>query len=512
MKKNISITTPEAFQATVAQMEAKSRRLKGIRKGRSLSAVLNILYALAAALLSVCVLFTDVNLEGAQPAEAFSHIPDFVDKAGLWTWGLFPEGTPSYICLAVLLGSCLVFGLITGLIFRLIPFRGKQLRSKGGETPEEQINSALTLADSLKSTCYGAQDVYFTGIILVAFLVPVVVLILPIVSIVRAMWALSWSAILFGVLTTLVQMFLPLCLLLFVVFLVCFGVTYAQEWVSSLFGKTRDWVPVRKALEAYLEQVKKEAEEQHKRELEAVAEKAIAQMIAGDGAKALRTLDPVVKKAPDADVIKRVIKLLFGKQDSAMRLSLLEEKTEKYHYASLRSYIEDRQAEARQLLTAEAEEKYPLALEQLEKENYEEAMSLLVAAHAVDYRDGVALHSYAKSKHELSYNKAALRDDILHGLEKSMESPEMEILCRAQVDYINDVIAEEERRFQERLQAKKAAEAAEAAYWVAKTRGYCTYKVGDRCCRLCNIDNFPPLCTYHDKPDDMWLCSDRKLS
>ena len=68
--------------------------------------------------------------------EAFSHIPAFFVNAGKWALGLFPDEWNDWLCLPILLCGIPVSGLVTGLVFRWIPFKGKADKVEG-ETPAE---------------------------------------------------------------------------------------------------------------------------------------------------------------------------------------------------------------------------------------------------------------------------------------------------------------------------------------------------------------------------------------
>jgi len=511
MKNQNTPITHESFPSFVKQVEAEGARLNALKISRTLATVLNAVMSCMLILLAVSVLFCGIDdmkigaeklplsIERVPLKEAVTHyIPDFFDNVAHGVMNLLPDGFDKWwICVLLLLVLIPVSGVISGLIFRWIPFKGK--RENFGEDAEKAL-------EDLKKRLWFIKCEVTMGIYVAAIVAAVAVLALPIVSICRAIAEHSMSSVfaggLFELFALIVVLLIALCLLGFG----AFWLAEKQEWVTSLFYRSSCLDAYSAQLKDYQELLKKEQEVKHETWAQETEVQAIELLIAGKLSAALKLLDQLGDEAQDGYYIKKMAEELVEDEPNVWDwCRWLDWDGEKIKSEKLRAFLGKRQAHSREKLLELAEKEYPKALELLEKKDYEEARGYLRAADAIDYRDGVAL--FALSEYEAGHTRVYswVIERLTYGISKGIESEKLDVKCRSTLELVGIYQREE--------QEKKAAEArAEEAYWLEQGRQAnmtCKYKQGDYCCRYCTLDNFPPLCFYRDRPRDMYMCDKR---
>lgn len=504
MKKTI---THESFPQFVENLENRGTKLHGLEIGRTLASVLNMLISNILMLLVVCVVYCTEDGKGMPVKEAFTHIPSFFHKACQWAMDLLPAGLSKWwICLIFLLLVIPVTGIVAGLIFRWIPFKGKAVKVEG-ETPVDRTDNAIKLAKTLRSKYLIMID----GLTFGPYVAPVVTglaaLALPIISVCRAGAGLSWYMVLIAVVAMLFQMFFLLAVVLCVLCFAAFGLTFIQEWITGLFYRGVGFKKEMAQLEEYRKFLDQEAEDDHKRFVAKTEAEAVELLINGKLAAALKTLSKIEDEAKDAYYIKEMADMLSKDDPAVWRLKRwLNWSEEDIKSQALQAFLREQQENNRQKLLKIAEEDYPKALESLENEDYKEAIEYLMAAEAVDYRDGVALHALADFHAGRRFAYGTVIKMLTHGIEKGMESEKWEVRC---LGTINQAKEAQRREKQEEEERKKAEE----AYWLevgGQANMTCPHEVNGYCCRYTTLDNFPHKCYYIDRRRDMWMCSDRK--
>lgn len=508
MKKTPPAITHESFPAFVDKMEQDSPRLSGQKLGRTLASILNVLFAAVLVLLTVCILYNSEDPATMEPATALSHIPDFFRNAGDWALGLFPEGFSFWLAMPILLVAIPVTGVISGLAFRFIPFRGKKLTAEPADTLTARVDNAIAYAQLLHKR-YNLVTDYYTGYIIVsAVAAGVAVLALPIVSVCRATAGEEWYIVLASVVEMLIGMLFLLLVVLCVLCFVTFWLAVAQEWVTSLFYRGHDFKTEEALLKDYRALLDKEAQNAHAAEIAAVEAQAIAQMIAGKCDAARGTLTLVESEALDARVIREVADTLEQAQENVDGwIAWLKWSAEEIHSETLRAFVTERQTACRRELMACAEAEYPTALEQLAGGDYAAAADRLRAADAVDYRDGAALYTLAEYCAGRTVLHSVVIERLTRGLEKGMEE-RFALLCRQAISRAEEAL-EERRRERARL-AREEEERQQAIGAYIIDHFTCEYLVNGQCCRYCTIDNFPPPCYYVGRSRDQYMCSKRK--
>ncbi len=508
MKKTPPAITHESFPAFVAQLEEESTRLKGRAFARALASILNVLFAAVIVLLTVCIIYNSEDPETMEPATAFSHIPDFFRNAGDWALGLFPEGFSFWLAIPILLVAIPVTGVISGLVFRFIPFRGKKLTAEPADTLTARVDNAIAYAHLLHNR-YNLVTDYYTGYTFAsAVAAGVAVLALPIISVCRANPDEEWYMVLAEIVVTFIALFWLILVLLCVLCFVTFWLAVAQEWVTSLFYRGRDYTAEEEQLKAYRALLDQEAADAHAAEIAAVEEQAIAQLIGGKCDAARGTLKLVESEALDARVIRAVADAIEQTQEDVDGwIAWLQWSAEEIHSETLRAFVTERQAACLRELTACAEEEYPQALELLADGDYAAAADRLRAADAVDYRDGAALYTLAEYCAGRTAQHGAVIERLTRGLEKGMEE-RFALLCRQAISRAEEAL-EERRREQERLAREEEERQLAIGHYIIE-HFTCEYLVNGQCCRYCTIDNFPPPCYYVGQSRDQYMCSRRK--
>lgn len=514
----------ETFPRYIENLEARGTKLNGQKIGRTLASVLNMLLCSILTVLIVCVLYcTEDPKEMLTQEAAFTHIPGFFRKASQWAMGLLPAGLDKWwICLIALVCAIPLTGLVSGLIFRFIPFKGKAVKAEEGQTPEERTDNALKLIDQLRSKYNEVTDYFTFSLYVTPVVAGLAVLGLPITSVILANKGAQWHMILGHVLVMLIQLFFLLLITLCVLCFVVFFLALAQEWVTSLFycGRRKSFKTAVADLENYkklLEEEEKQRQEDAKqariREVAAIQDQAVDALIAGNADRALEQIAGVEDEAKDASAIKTIADCLTKKPDTKTWITFVDLDVKSMESEKLRKFVEGLQKESRQMLQQIAPEEYAKAEALMAQGEYIRAIPHLRPAVKIDYRDAVAYHALAvlTSRNNPSDYKW-IANDLVHGLNKGMENEEMEEICKTALDNIDKCWKEDRRREQEAREAREAAKAAEEAYWLEVGRQAnmsCQYKQGDYCCRYTTLDNFPHKCYYLDRPRDMYRCSDR---
>ncbi len=520
MKNENKPITHESFPSFVKQLEAAGTRLNGLKISRTLATVLNTLMSCILVILAVSVLFcgiddmeigaekVPISVEKVPTKEVFTHyIPAFFDEASLWVMKLLPDGLDRWwICFLLLFVMIPVTGLFSGLIFRWIPFKGKIEKLEVTGT-QEDVEAATELLADLKKRLWNITCEVTTGIYISAIVAGVAILALPIISLCRAIGEHSLSKTLAGTsfdLFALILIFLvALCLLGFA----AFWLAEKQEWVTSLFYRSRHLNEYSAQLSDYRELLKKEAEEKHKTQVQETETQAVDLLISGKISAALKLLDQLGNEAKDRQYIEKMAEALVEDKPNVWTwCGWLDWDEEKINSEKLRAFLCEQQEHSRKKLLEFAEKEYPKALALLEKKDYEGAREYLRAADAVDYRDGIAL--FALSEFEAGHARvyAWVIERLTYGITKGIESEKLEVKCRSALNLAETYQREEKER-------KEAERRAEEAYWLEIGRQAnmtCKYKQGDYCCKSCTLDNFPPLCFYRNRPRDMYMCDKRK--
>lgn len=403
MKNENKPITHESFPAFVKQVEAEGTRLNGLKISRTLATVLNALVSCILILLAVSVLICGIDdAEIKAPIiEAVTHyVPDFFDQAGLWAMSLLLDGLDKWwICVLLLLVMIPVSGLISGLIFRWIPFKGKDEKYQAADAAEGVETVAGILTDLGKRLWFIECEVT-TGIYVVGIVAAVATLALPIVSICRSFGeeSIIWST--FDVCAVAVILFIALCLLGFGTF----WLAEKQEWVTSRFYRSSRLDVYSAQLNEYRELLKKEAEEHHQAQVRETEVQVVELLISGKISAALKLLDQLGDEAQDGYYIKKMAEALVEDEPDVWDWrGWLDWDGEEIKSEKLRAFLGKQQEQSREKLLALAEREYPKALELLEKKNYEEAREYLRAADAIDYRDGIAL--FALSEYEAGHTR-----------------------------------------------------------------------------------------------------------
>lgn len=513
MKKASPAITHDSFPQFVTQLENDSIRLNGQWIGRILASCLNVLLGSVIVTLVTCILYNSIPAEEFFVPYAVSHIPAFFRAAGEWALGLFPDGFNMWIAIVILLCAIPVSGLLTGAIFRFIPFRGKAMAAEPADTLAARTDNVDALIRQLQGI-HGAMTEYFTfGVYVTPIVAGVAVLALPIASVCLANAGAEWYMVVAEVLAALMgPIFLPLFLLLVVACVLCFAAFWlavAQEWVTSLFYRGHSFKEEQAQLTEYRALQEQEAADAHAAEVAAIEAQAIEQMLSGKPGAALGTLKLVENEAPDAWHIKWTVDMLAqDAEDVDVWIRWLEQDAESVRSQTLRAFLCERQAYCRERLQQLAEAEYPQALAALEGGDYGEAADRLRAADVMDYRDGVALFTLAEYCAGRTHQHKRIIERLTHGIDKGMESDKWELQCRQAIKRAEDALEriEWERREQER--AKEAAMLEMGRQIIENF--HCEYLVDGYCCRYCTIDNFPPGCYYVGKSRDQYMCDRRK--
>lgn len=500
--------THENFPQFITALENAGAQIKGRRFGRILASIVNAIISCAVSVLTVCAICALVDPEAMSPPEAFSHIPEFFLKAGKWALGLFPEDWNDWLCLPVMLCAIPVSGLVTGLIFRWIPFQGKADKVEG-ETPTEKTDKAIELANKLRSKYLDTINEFTYGTMVAAAVVGVAILALPIISVCRAAEGMLWYMVLASVVIMLLQMCIILCIALCVFCFCVFWLAFAQEWVTSLFYRCNGFKKELQLLEDYRKLLEQEEKADHEAQIARIENEAIGQLRNGKLAAALKTLSSIEEEAKDQYYIREMVQSLAEeKRDVDDWCRWLKWKEEDIHAEALRAFLREEQERCRQKLLKRAEEDYPKALQCLEEEDFREAATYLKAADAIDYRDGVALLAYTDLYGGYSYLHDSIIKRLTYGMEKGIETEKWEIRC------LNALKRAEEGKREAELAAFIAEQEREKAMQALGKQIIdnftCEYLVNGYCCRYTTIDNFPHGCYWVGRPRDMYTCSDRR--
>ncbi len=518
--KNIPITH-EGFPSFVKQLESAGTRLNGLKISRTFATALNTLMSCILVILAVSVLFcgiddmeigaekVPISVEKVPTKEVFTHyIPAFFDEASLWVMKLLPDGLDQWwICFPLLLVMIPVTGLLSGLIFRWIPFKGKTVKIEVAGTREDEAQTATVLLTDLGKQLWNITCEVTTGTYFSAIVAGIAILALPIISLCRASSEISLISILFGNIfgffSLIFVIFIALCLLCFA----AFWLTEKQEWVTSLFYRSHDIKKYSALLSDYQTLLKNEAEENHKAQVLETESEVVDLLISGKISNALKLLDQLGNEAKDKHSIEKMAEaLVVDKPDVWTWCGWLDWDIEKINSEKLRTFLCEQQEHSRNKLLELAEIEYPKALALLEKQDYEGARAYLKAADAVDYRDGIALFALSEFESGNTRVYSWVIERLNYGIKKGIESEKMDVKCRSALNSAETYQREENEQ-------KAAAKRAEEAYWLEIGRQInmtCKYKQGDYCCRYSTLDNFPPLCFYRNNPRNMYMCDKRK--
>ena len=511
MKKKNSIITHESFPQFVEKLEKESVNLNGRKISRGIASWFNMLLSSGLALLALSIFYGSIEPEKISAKEAFSHIPEIFLNAGKWALGLFPKDTNMWVCMIILLLAIPVSGVVTGLIFRFIPFKGKAFKSEDAETETERADNAITLVDKLKSSYNAATDYITTAMYVTVVLACLAVIAIPVISACRASSGAEWYMIVGTVLINLIQMIFLLLVVLCVMGFAVFFLSLAQEWVTSLFYTGNNYKKEKAQLEEFRKFLDEEALQNHKAFIEKTEDEAVDLLIEGKIAAALKTIATVEDESGNAYYINRIADTL-NKEEDIDSLVWWFDWNQEYYISSqkLRDFFAFKQDESRKKLLQIAEKEYSKAVELFENGEYNEARDLLKAPSTVDYRDGVALYALADYHVGPEKTFSWIVEKLNYAVEKGVESERIEIEC---LQTIRNIKVMQEREKQRLEEAERERQRAEEAYWLEVGRqslSTCEHLVNGYCCRYCTLDNFPHKCYYLDNPNDMWLCSDRK--
>ncbi|MBR3908675.1 MAG: hypothetical protein IKJ50_03035 [Clostridia bacterium] len=510
MKEKNSIITHESFPQFVERLEKESVKLNGRKISRGIASWFNMLLSSGLALLALAIFYGSIEPEKISAKEAFSHIPEIFLNAGKWALGLFPKDTNMWVCMIILLLAIPVSGVVTGLIFRFIPFKGKAFKLEDAETETERADNAITLVDKLKSSYNAATDFITTAMHVTIVLACLAVIAIPVISACRASSGSEWYMIVGIVLINLIQMIFLLLAVLCVMGFAVFFLSLAQEWVTSLFYTGNNYKKEKAQLEEFRKFLDDEAVENHKALIRKTEDEAVDLLIAGKIAAALKTIATVEEEAEDTYYINSISDLFAKEPKTYDLIWCLECDEERIKSSKLRAFLGVKREECREKLLQIAKEEYPKAVELYEKGEFEEARDLLKSSLAIDYRDGVAYYALADFRANCSKTYTWIIEKLNYAVEKGLESENLEVECLKTIKQVKDRRQwEKERREREEREKREAEE----AYWLEIGRqslSTCEHLVNGYCCRYCTLDNFPHKCYYLDNPNDMWLCSDRK--
>lgn len=509
MKSKSEPITHENFPLFIQRLENAKTKMNGLKKRRFWASCLNVLMSSVLSALVVCVICCTDEPEGMPMKEAFANIPEFFHKIDDCVMGLFPNGLDEIWVGLLLLMLIPVTGLISGLLFRWLPIKGKVEKLEATGTRAEQAEAASGLINRLRSDRknLASWNEDSVGIFIPAVVAGIAFLALPIVSLCRYNGEKSILYILFGDIWALCSILLVLLIVLCILCVAVFYLSWGQEWVTGLFYRSRSVEESFELLKNYRELLEKEEEEQRKMQLQETEDKAIHLLVSGEISASLKLLDLLGDEAKDKDYIVQMAETLVEDDPDVWTwCSWLDYDEEKINSEKLRTFLQNQKENSRQKLLELAEVEYPKALALLDKKDYEGAMEYLKAADAIDYQDGVALLALASFESGNTKVYAWVIERLTYGIEKGIESEKLDVKCRSALNLAEIYQREEQER-------KAAEKRAEDAYWLEVGRQMnmtCKYKQGDYCCWSCTLDNFPPLCFYRNNPRDMYMCDKRK--
>ena len=315
MKEKNSIITHESFPQFVEKLEKESVKLNGRKISRGIASWFNMLLSSGLALLALAIFYGSIEPEKISAKEAFSHIPEIFLNAGKWALGLFPKDTNMWVCMIILLLAIPVSGVVTGLIFRFIPFKGKAFKLEDAETETERADNAITLVDKLKSSYNVATDCITTAMYVTIVLACLAVIAIPVISACRASSGFEWYMIVGTVLINLIQMIFLLLAVLCVMGFAVFFLSLAQEWVTSLFYTGNNYKKEKAQLEEFRKFLDEEALQNHKAFIEKTEDEAVDLLIEGKIAAALKTIATVEDESENAYYINRIADTLNKEED-----------------------------------------------------------------------------------------------------------------------------------------------------------------------------------------------------
>lgn len=509
MKKKLAPITHENFPEVVIQLEQQGERINGRYFGRKLASWLTFLLTTAVLMVSLFVGFRAIRGLDSDLAEIAMGMPGFVMDIAAWAVGLMPVDWNIWMRIAVPVGVLVVAPLVFGLVCRLIPFPGKKTPVEG-QTEMERAENAVAVAEKTDERMRymdGVEDLLAATVY-----IPCLVLVcLPVYS------AIAYSLISEGK-DVLVEVTLGGVILLIILAVVAsiagcglFIFSIFQNFLTNLFYRSAGCKGEVERLKEFVKLLEQEAKEAHAAAIAQAEAEALQLVIDSQFDAARKKLEQIGEETADQRCIRKLLEFLQGEPDTHARLSLNQYNFSQAESEALRSYAQTIQKQNRHVLTQMAAETYPRGLEMLNKYQYERAMANLKLAREVDYRDGVALYALAYLKEEIDCDDAYGWIDraLVHGLDKGMEDMELEQMCQSAHERIHRRLHEMRMRNQEAKEREKAASLA-AGYALAQSWRSCKHKYGDRCCYSCSPDNFPPLCTYHNNPNDMILCDKRE--
>lgn len=507
MKNKTKPITHENFSQFIKQLENAKTKMNGFKIRRFWASCLNVLMSSVLSALAVCVAF---GTEEESEEIIFANIPAFFYKVSSGVMGILPDGLDKWwICVLLLLALIPVTGLISGLLFRWLPIKGGVEKLEATGTRAEQAEAAFGLLNRLRSdrTSITSWDEDSINIYIPAAVAGIVLLALPIISLCRYNGEESILYILFGGIWELCSILLALLIVLCILCVAVFFLTWGQEWVTGLFYRSRSVEKDFELIKKYRELLEKEEEEQRKMQLRETEAKAVHLLISGEISASLKLLDLLGDEAKDRHYIEQMAEALVEDDpDVQAWRSWLDYDEEKINSEELRTFLQKQKEISRQKLLEFAEVEYPKALALLDKMDYESAKEYFQAADAIDYRDGVPLFALASFESGDTQVYAWVIERLTYGIEKGIESEKLDVKCRSALNLAKIYQRDENER-------KAAEKRAEDAYWLEVGRQMnmtCKYKQGDYCCWSCTLDNFPPLCFYRNNPRDMYMCDKRK--